>query len=84
MVPYVLCTQSVVHLAKNQTFHERSKHIDDRLHFVRDIIETRIIGVEKVFTKNNTTDMLNKSLPSFKFKHCLNLINMKADLDPGP
>ena len=30
--------QSAIHLAKNQSFHERSKHIDVRLHFVRDIV----------------------------------------------
>ena len=30
--------QSAIHLAKNQSFHERSKDIDVRLHFVRDII----------------------------------------------
>ena len=30
--------QSAIHLAKNQSFHKRSKHIDVRLHFVRDIV----------------------------------------------
>ncbi|KAL6327303.1 hypothetical protein AAG906_018605 [Vitis piasezkii] len=40
--------QSAIHLAKNQSFHERSKHIDVRLHFVRDIIVTGEIGVGKL------------------------------------
>ncbi|KAL6311402.1 hypothetical protein AAG906_035564 [Vitis piasezkii] len=31
--------QSAIHLAKNQSFQERSKHINVRLHFVRDIID---------------------------------------------
>nr|CAN70013.1 hypothetical protein VITISV_017116 [Vitis vinifera] len=30
--------QSAIHLAKNQSFHKRSKHIDVRLHFVRNIV----------------------------------------------
>ena len=35
----VFCDKkSVVHLSKHQVFHERSKHIDIKLHFVRDII----------------------------------------------
>ena len=68
--------QSAIHLAKNQSFHERSKHIDVRLHFVRDIIAVGEIGVGKVPTKDNPSDMLTKSLNVTKFKHCLNLINM--------
>ncbi|RVW15249.1 Retrovirus-related Pol polyprotein from transposon TNT 1-94 [Vitis vinifera] len=40
--------QSAIHLAKNQSFHERSKHIDVRLHFVRDIIAAGEIGVGKI------------------------------------
>ena len=40
--------QSVIHLAKNRSFHERSKHIDVRLHFVRDIIIAGKIGVGKI------------------------------------
>lgn len=68
--------QSAIHLAKNQSFHERSKHIELRLHFVRDIIAAGEIGVGKVPTKDNPSDMLTKSLNVTKFKHCLNLINM--------
>ena len=68
--------QSVIHLAKNRSFHERSKHIDVRLHFVKDIIDAEEIGVGKVPTKDNPSDILTKSLNVTKFKHCLNLINM--------
>ncbi|KAL6327669.1 hypothetical protein AAG906_022232 [Vitis piasezkii] len=65
--------QSAIQLSKNQFFHERSKHIDVRLHFVRDIIAIGEIGVGKIPTKDNPSDMLTKSLNMTKFKHCLNL-----------
>ena len=32
-------SQSAIHLAKNQVFHARTKHIDVRYHFVREILE---------------------------------------------
>ncbi|KAL6327434.1 hypothetical protein AAG906_019747 [Vitis piasezkii] len=62
-----------IQLSKNQFFHERSKHIDVRLHFMRDIIAIGEIGVGKIPTKDNPFDMLTKSLNMTKFKHCLNL-----------
>ncbi|CAJ2636069.1 unnamed protein product [Trifolium pratense] len=36
-------SQSAIHLANHQVYHERTKHIDIRLHFVRDMIETKEI-----------------------------------------
>ncbi|MCH86141.1 aspartyl-tRNA synthetase [Trifolium medium] len=54
--------QSVIHLANHQVYHERTKHIDIMLHFVRHMIEY-------------PDDMFTKSLPRAKFKHCLDLIS---------
>ena len=37
---HVMCdSQSAIHLAKNQVYHSRTKNIDVRFHFVREIIE---------------------------------------------
>lgn len=38
------------HLAKHQVFHDRSKHIDVRLHFVKDIVNKGEVRVVKVST----------------------------------
>lgn len=73
----VLCdSNSAICLAKHQMYHERSKHIDVRLHFVRDEIEKGVVKVSKVSTEENAADMLTKALPASKFKHCLKLVNM--------
>jgi hypothetical protein len=39
------------------------------------MIERKEIVVEKVAFKENPADMLTKSLPRSRFKHCLDLIN---------
>ncbi|XP_039683885.1 secreted RxLR effector protein 161-like [Medicago truncatula] len=67
-------SQSAIHLANHQVYHERTKHIDIRLHFVRDMIESKEIVVEKMASEENPADVFTKSLPRSRFKHCLDLI----------
>ena len=38
-------SQSAIHLIKNQRFHERTKHIDVRFHFIRDVVKEGAINV---------------------------------------
>ncbi|KAG8483204.1 hypothetical protein CXB51_022209 [Gossypium anomalum] len=67
----VFCdSQSAIFLIKDQMFYERTKHIDVRYHFVRDIITRGDIVVSKISTNENPTDMMTKSLPITKFEHC--------------
>lgn len=68
--------QSAIHLIKHQVFHERSKHIDVKLHFVRDIINKGLVKVVKISIEDNPADMLTKALPTAKFKLCLDLVNV--------
>ncbi|KAG8492333.1 hypothetical protein CXB51_009816 [Gossypium anomalum] len=69
-------SQSAIHLAKNQVYHARIKHIDVRFHFVREIIEEGKICLQKIKTADNPADMMTKVVTATKFEHCLNLINI--------
>ncbi|KAG8472564.1 hypothetical protein CXB51_034519 [Gossypium anomalum] len=70
----VFCdSQSAIFLTKDQMFHERTKYIDVRYHFVRDIIARGDIVVSKISTHENPADMMTKSLPITKFEHWLNM-----------
>ena len=68
--------QGVVQLSKNQVFHERTKHIDIKLHFIRDVIAEGSVAVKKVSTEENPIDMITKPLPSSKFNYCLDLVGV--------
>ena len=63
-------------LAKHQVFHERSKHIDVQLHFVREEVENGRVKLFKVDTAVNAADMLTKPLPREKFELCLRLVGL--------
>ncbi|KAH9782721.1 Integrase catalytic domain-containing protein [Citrus sinensis] len=57
----VFCdNQSVIFLVKNQTYHARTKHIDVKYHYVREIIESGVVLLRKIDTKDNPSDMLTK------------------------
>lgn len=62
--------QSAIHLAKNPTYHSRSKHIDIRYHWIRDILEEKLLQLDKVHTEKNWSDMMTKVIPTKKFEDC--------------
>ena len=52
----------------------RAKHIDVRLHFLRDVIAQGAIAVRKIGTTENPTNMMTNVIHTVKFRHCLDLI----------
>lgn len=59
--------QSAIQLSKNPVFHDRSKHIDTKYHFIRECIEEGRVTVEFVDTGNQVADILTKSLARDRF-----------------
>jgi len=41
-------SQSVIHLANHQIYHEMTKHINIRLHFVISIVESKEVKIGKI------------------------------------
>ena len=72
-------SQSAMHLVKNQMFHERSKHIDVKMHYVRDIVNSGIVIVKKISMDHNPIDMIPIPISSRKFNHCLELVRLKEE-----
>ena len=73
----VFCdSQSAIDLTHNPKYHEKTKHIDVRAHFIRDVIAEGAIAIIKIATAENPADMMTKTIPTVKFKHCLDLINV--------
>ena len=70
-MPKLHCdSQSAIHLSKNSSFHLRSKHIDARYHWVRDVLEKKLLELNKVHTEKNVSDMLTKVVTKDKHLFC--------------
>jgi hypothetical protein len=63
-------SQSVIFLAKNPTYHSKTKDNDVQYHFVRDMIEKKKVSLMKVDTLKNFVDSLTKSMSTEKFSWC--------------
>ena len=63
-------SQSAIHLSKNSSFHSKSKHIDVRYHWIRDVLEEKKMHIEKIHTNENGSDMMTKSLSREKLEVC--------------
>ena len=57
-----------ISMAKNPQFHNRSKHIAIRWHWIRELVEQDLIKIESCCDPEQTADVLTKSLPRPKHK----------------
>ena len=53
-------SQSAIYLAKNPTYHSKTKHIPVKYHFVRQVVDEGGVVLEKVRTQKNSADMFTK------------------------
>lgn len=67
-------SQSAQKLCKSQINHSRSKHIDIRHHFVREVTNSEIVKLEYMPTECMPADVLTK--PLSKDKHCNCISNL--------
>ena len=60
--------QSTICLAKNQAVHGRTKHIDIKYHFIRDLVEAGKIELVYCTTENMVADIFTKGLSIKQFE----------------
>lgn len=69
-------SQSALKLANNCQSHKRSKHIDVRYHFIREVIRSEIVLTKYLPTTKMPADLLTKGLPAvkhYRFMDCLGI-----------
>lgn len=59
--------KSAIALGKNPMFHDRSKHIDTKFHFIRECIENKEVKLSYVKSSDQVADIFTKGLKSEDF-----------------
>ena len=62
--------QSAIKLTKSDSFHARTKHIDVRHHFIRDVYNRGIVNIKYLCTEKLPADVLTKGLNDTKHREC--------------
>jgi hypothetical protein len=63
-------------LAKNPIFHERTKHIAVKYHYIRDLINKGMLDLIYIPTKEQRADGFTKALDKVKFKEFIRMLGM--------
>ena len=70
--------KSALALARDNTYHSRTKHIDIRYHFIHDQVERKIIALEYRKTDDNAADIFTKPVACMWLKHLAQLVGIRA------
>jgi ATP sulfurylase len=66
----ILCdNQSCIKMTENHVFHDKSKHIEIRYHYIRDMVQRGAIKLQYVSMDEHVADVLTKPLSRVKFEH---------------
>ena len=66
----ILCdNQSCIKMTENPVFHDKSKHIEIRYFYIRDIVQKGAINLQYVSTDEQVADVLTKPLSRVKFEY---------------
>jgi hypothetical protein len=61
--------QSCVKLSENPVFHDRSKHIEIKYHYIRDMVQRKAVHVQYLPTHEQIADIFTKPLAKTKFEY---------------
>jgi hypothetical protein len=75
--------QSAIKLAKDPVQHQRSKHIELHMHFIRKLIHDQVIEVLFCPTEDQVADIFTKSLTKAKFSKLRSMLGVQEAVIKG-
>ncbi|GJU80457.1 copia protein [Tanacetum coccineum] len=72
------CAQSAIAISCNPVQHSKTKHIDNRYHFIKKHVEKDIVELYFVRTEYQLADLFTKALPKERFEYLVHRIGMRC------
>ena len=67
---------SAIDIPKNLVQHSKTKHIDIRYHFIRDLVEIKVVALEYILTERQNAYIFTKPLDRSKFESLCQVIGV--------
>ena len=67
---------SAIDISKNPVQHSKTKHIEIRYHFIRDLVERKIVCLEYILNERQNADIFTKPLDRSKFETLYQVIGV--------
>ncbi|GJZ05783.1 hypothetical protein Tco_0539576 [Tanacetum coccineum] len=77
-IPIYCDNKSAIALCCNNVQHSRSKHIDIRFHFIKELVKKGVVELYFVNTEYQLADIFNKSLGREKIEFLINKLGMPS------
>ena len=65
-------------MSKNPVFHQKTRHINRRYHFIRDAIQDGTIELNYCRTEEQLADIFTKALPKDRFEYLRPALGVKS------
>ncbi|CAL2270573.1 unnamed protein product [Prunus armeniaca] len=72
---------SAIAITKNSVFHQKTKHIDRRYHFIKDALQEGTIDLVYCPTKEQVADIFTKPLAKDRFNYLRSMLGVKSAQD---
>ncbi|KAM2146326.1 hypothetical protein ACFX1Q_003199 [Malus domestica] len=69
---------SAIAITKNPIFHQKTKHINRRYHFIKEALQQGVIDLIHCPTKEQLADIFTKALAREQFTYLRNLLGVKS------
>ena len=71
-------SQSTIDFANNPVYHDSTKHIHVRYHFIHKLLKDSALSLKKIHTSQNPSDMLTKVVVVEKLKNCFAFVGLQG------
>jgi hypothetical protein len=68
--------QTCINLSKNHVFHDKSKHIEIKYHYIRYMVQRGVVEIRYISTDDHIMNILTKPLSRVKYEYFIDNLGM--------